>query len=101
MKMLNRKNVAISLFIATSAMMSVNVNAQQVSLEQLLSHKVQVQGQQAIKKLSLQVKQSIQSSLNAFSIEGRHQWVREVNNKEALTMNKKEIRNFTSKSSAE
>jgi hypothetical protein len=101
MKMLNRKNLAISLFIATSAMMSVSANAEQVSLEQLLSYKVQVQGQQAIKNLSLQVKQSIQSSLNTFSIEGRHQWVREVNSKEVLAMYKKEIRNFTSKSAAE
>lgn len=101
MKMLNRKNLAISLFVTTSTLLSISTNAQQVSLKQLLSYKVQLQGQKVIKNLSLQVKQSIESSLNAFSIEGRQQWGAGVNNKEILATYKKEIRNFTSKSSAE
>ena len=101
MNILERKNFVACLFVATGTIFSFVANAQQVSLEQLLTHKVQVQGQQVLKMVSSQVKQSVQNSLNVFSADIKQQWFTEENAKTAPTSNKKVARNLSSKSSAE
>lgn len=101
MNTFNRKNLAASLIIAASTMLSISASAEQISLEQLLTHKVQAQGQEVSRDLNLQVKQSIEESLQAFSTNESQQWLSGRDSQIASVNHKKESSNFTFKSATE
>lgn len=68
MNTLNRKNISVALLITMGAIFSVNANAAETNIEDLLNEMIVEQGQQVMNELTLQLQNSITEEINSFSI---------------------------------
>lgn len=68
MNTLNRKNISVALLITMGAIFSVNANAAETNIEDLLSEMIVEQGQQVMNDLTVQLQKSITEEINSFSI---------------------------------
>jgi len=67
MKSFNRKNSAFALFLTATTLFSVNASAEQSSLEDALTKAVIQQSQLVMKKLTLQLQQSVAAQVKNVS----------------------------------